>query len=112
MLFAATPHRVTIHRVTPHHVTHHRVTGHLVKLDARLRPPRDELGEREEFDLLLQKKRLAAKIERAMAVRNMSEAGLARAMNTSCTVVRRLLDPNDTSVTLSMVSKTSKALGV
>jgi antitoxin HicB len=69
----------------------------------------DELGEREDAELLTQKKLLAAKIERAMAKRNMSQAELARTMRTSRTVIHRLLDPRDTSVTLATLSK---ALGV
>jgi DNA-binding Xre family transcriptional regulator len=72
----------------------------------------DELGEREDVALLTQKKLLAAKIERAMARRNMSQAELARTMRTSRTVIHRLLDPRDTSVTLATLSKASKALGV
>jgi len=72
----------------------------------------DELGEREQVELLTQKKLLAAKIERAMARRNMTQTGLARAMRTSRTVVYRLLDPRDTSVTLATLAKASKALGV
>ncbi|MEY4551106.1 MAG: hypothetical protein RL685_7301 [Pseudomonadota bacterium] len=72
----------------------------------------DELGEREDVELLTQKKLLAAKIERAMAKRNMSQAELARTMRTSRTVIHRLLDPRDTSVTLATLSKASKALGV
>lgn len=72
----------------------------------------EELGETEEVELLSQKKLLAAKIERAMARQNMTQAELARAMRTSRTVVHRLLDPRDTSVTLSTLAKASKALGV
>ena len=72
----------------------------------------DELGEREDVDLLTQKKLLAEKIERAMVKRNMSQAELARTMRTSRTVIHRLLDPRDTSVTLATLSKASKALGV
>jgi ribosome-binding protein aMBF1 (putative translation factor) len=72
----------------------------------------DELGEREDVELLTQKKLLADKIERAMAKRNMSQAELARTMRTSRTVIHRLLDPRDTSVTLATLSKASKALGV
>ena len=72
----------------------------------------DELGEREDVELLIQKKLIAAKIERAMAKRNMSQAELARLMQTSRTVIHRLLDPRDTSVTLATLSKASKALGV
>jgi transcriptional regulator with XRE-family HTH domain len=58
----------------------------------------DELGEREE--------------ERAMTRQKMTQAELARAMRTSRTVVHRLLDPRDTSVTLATLSKASKALRV
>jgi len=72
----------------------------------------EELGEREDVELLTQKKLLATKIERAMAKRNMSQAELARTMRTSRTVIHRLLDPRDTSVTLATLSKASKALGV
>lgn len=72
----------------------------------------DELGEREDVELLTQKKLLSAKIERAMAKRNMSQAELARTMRTSRTVIHRLLDPRDTSVTLATLAKASKALGV
>ncbi len=72
----------------------------------------EELGEREEVELLTQKKLLAAKIERAMARQKMSQVELAKAMRTSRTVVHRLLDPRDTSVTLATLSKASKALGV
>jgi DNA-binding Xre family transcriptional regulator len=72
----------------------------------------EELGEREDVELLTQKKLLSSKIERAMARRNMTQAQLARAMSTSRTVVHRLLDPHDTSVTLATLAKASKALGV
>jgi DNA-binding Xre family transcriptional regulator len=72
----------------------------------------DELGEREDVELLTQKKLLATKIERAMVRRNMTQAELAKTMRTSRTVIHRLLDPRDTSVTLATLSKASKALGV
>jgi DNA-binding Xre family transcriptional regulator len=72
----------------------------------------EELGEREDVELLTQKKLLAAKIERAMSRKGMTQTELARAMRTSRTVVHRLLDPRDTSVTLATLSKASKALGV
>jgi DNA-binding Xre family transcriptional regulator len=72
----------------------------------------DELGEREEVELLTPKRPLAAKLERAMAHQKMTQVELARAMRTSRTVVHRLLDPHDTSVTLATLSKASKALGV
>lgn len=72
----------------------------------------DELGEREEVELLTQKKLLSEKIEKAMIRRKMTQAELAKAMKTSRTVVHRLLDPRDTGVTLATLAKASKALGV
>lgn len=72
----------------------------------------DELDEREDVELLTQKKLLASKIEAAMARRNMTQSELAKRMRTSRTVVHRLLDPRDTSVTLATLAKASKALGV
>jgi antitoxin HicB len=62
--------------------------------------------------VLTQKKLLAAKIERAMVRQKMTQVELAKAMRTSRTVVHRLLDPHDTSVTLATLAKASKALGV
>lgn len=47
----------------------------------------DERGESEDVELLTQKELLAARIERAMAKRNMSQAELARTMRTSRTVI-------------------------
>jgi len=72
----------------------------------------EELDEREDVELLTQKKMLASKIEAAMARRNMTQSELAKRMHTSRTVVHRLLDPRDTSVTLATLAKASKALGV
>jgi DNA-binding phage protein len=72
----------------------------------------EEEGIKEDVDLLVQKKLLAAKIEKAMAQQNMTQTELAKAMKSSRTVVYRLLDPKDTSVTLATLSKASKALGV
>jgi antitoxin HicB len=72
----------------------------------------DELDEREDVELLTQKKLLASKIEQATLRRNMTQSELAKRMRTSRTVVHRLLDPRDTSVTLATLAKASKALGV
>ena len=72
----------------------------------------DETGEAPDIDLLTQKKLLALKIQRAMEKKRMSQTELAKAMETSRTVVHRLLDPADTGVTLATVAKASKALGV
>lgn len=72
----------------------------------------DALGEKEDLELLTSKKLLAHRIERSMTRQGMSKSALATAMSTSRTVVHRLLDPADTSVTLATLSKASKALGI
>jgi antitoxin HicB len=71
----------------------------------------DELGELSEVRLLAAKKVLAEELRRLMAARSMSEAALARAMATSRTTVRRLLDPADTGVTLATVAKAGAVFG-
>jgi len=47
-----------------------------------------------------------------MARKNMTQTDLAKAMKTSRMVVYRLLNPQDTDVTLATLSKASKPLGV
>jgi len=42
---------------------------------------------------------------------NVSQAEMARRMRTSRAVIRRLLDENDPSVTLTTISKAANALG-
>jgi len=72
----------------------------------------EELGEKEDLELLTSKKLLAHRIEKSMTRQGFSKSALAVAMSTSRTVVHRLLDPTDTSVTLATLSKASKALGI
>lgn len=62
--------------------------------------------------LLAQKKRLAARVETAMTEKKMTQTALAKAMETSRTVVHRLLDSTDTSITLATVFRAQQALGV
>lgn len=79
---------------------------------SRLESLFEETGEKEELELLTQKKLLALKVQRAMERKGITQSELAQAMDTSRTVVHRLLDPRDTGVTLATVAKASKALGV
>jgi antitoxin HicB len=72
----------------------------------------EEMGEKEDLELLTQKKLLALKVQRAMERKGITQTGLAQAMDTSRTVVHRLLDPRDTGVTLATLAKASRALGV
>jgi DNA-binding Xre family transcriptional regulator len=57
------------------------------------------------------KRVLAWEIDRAMKDASVSQAELARRMNTSRAVVNRLLDPDDTSVTLATLTRVAIALG-
>lgn len=71
-----------------------------------------ELGEEEDLELLTRKKVLADDLAASMERKHISKEALATAMNTSRTVVYRLLDPKDTGVTLETLSKASRALGL
>ena len=72
----------------------------------------DELGENEDVELLASKKILARGLLAGMKRRRVSKTDLATRMRTSQTVVHRLLDPSDTSVTLATLAKASQALGL
>lgn len=71
---------------------------------------RDE-GRLEEVTALAVKRVLAWQFSQAMKQANMTQAEMARQMHTSRAVIRRLLDANDPSVTLSTISKAAAVLG-
>jgi len=70
-----------------------------------------EEGRLEEATALAMKRVLAWEFEQAMKKANVSQAEMARRMNTSRAVIRRLLDANDPSITLATISKAATALG-
>lgn len=70
----------------------------------------DEEGIREEVDLRAKKKVLADQILAKMQHDHLTRTKLAERMQTSRTVVNRLLDPNDTSFTFGTLAKASQAL--
>lgn len=72
----------------------------------------DELGERDELDLVTRKKVIADQLRSSMAEQGVTKKALAEKMETSRTVVHRLLDPTDTSVTLRTIDRASRALGL
>ena len=83
-----------------------------------LGPPRDELedlfdelGELHELRAGVQKKVLAHDIKKAMKSKGLTPSEMARRMRTSRAVIRRLLDEDDPSITLSTISKAANALG-
>jgi predicted XRE-type DNA-binding protein len=70
----------------------------------------DEEGIREEVELRAKKKILADQILAKMQQDRMTRTELAARMQTSRTVVNRLLDPSDTSFTFGTLAKASLAL--
>jgi antitoxin HicB len=70
-----------------------------------------EEGRLEEATAIAAKRVLAWEFQQAMAKANISQAEMARRMNTSRAVIRRLLDQDDLSITLSTISKAATALG-
>ena len=71
---------------------------------------RDE-GRLAEATAIAIKRVIAWEIQQAMEKDNVSQAEMARRMNTSRAVIRRLLDRDDPSVTLTTISKAADALG-
>lgn len=55
--------------------------------------------------------KIAHELERAMSERKISKAEIARQLNTSRTGVDRLLDPQNTSITLNTMAKVAHLLG-
>jgi DNA-binding phage protein len=72
----------------------------------------DELGERDDLDLVTRKKVIADQLRSSMREQGVTHTALAEKMETSRTVVHRLLDPTDTSVTLRTIDRASRALGL
>jgi antitoxin HicB len=72
----------------------------------------EELGELDEVRVRASKKIVAEQFRRSMETQHVSQKALAARMDTSRTVVNRLLDPDDTGVTLATLVKASAALGM
>ena len=70
-----------------------------------------EEGRLEEATALALKRVLAWEFQQAMTKAKISQAEMATRMHTSRTVIRRLLDKNDPSTTLSTISKAAPVLG-
>ena len=70
-----------------------------------------EEGRLEEATALALKRVLAWEFQQAMNKAKVSQAEMARRMHTSRAVIRRLLDKDDSSITLSTISKAATALG-
>lgn len=70
-----------------------------------------EDGIREDVEAAALKRVLAFQLAQAMKKQNITQVEMAKRMKTSRTVVSRLLDANDTSVTLATLTRASMALG-
>ena len=70
-----------------------------------------EEGRFEEATAVAVKRVLAWEIQRAMAADGVTQAEMARRMRTSRAVVRRLLNAEDSSLTLATISRAAAALG-
>ena len=70
-----------------------------------------EEGRLEEATALSIKRVLAWEFQQAMTKADVSQAEMARRMHTSRAIIRRLLDSNDSSITLSTISRAATALG-
>ncbi len=70
----------------------------------------EEEGIREEVDLRAKKKILADQLLAKMQRDQITRTELAERMQTSRTVVNRLLDPTDTSFTFGTLARASQAL--
>jgi antitoxin HicB len=55
--------------------------------------------------------KIARELEKAMSQRNISKAEMAKRLNTSRSGVDRLLDPENTSITLNTMAKVAHLLG-
>ena len=71
----------------------------------------DELGIREDVEARAIKEILADQIRVAMANKNLTKTAMAARMKTSRRALDRLLDPENTSVTLHTMQKAAAALG-
>ncbi len=70
-----------------------------------------EAGDLDEADEIAAKRVLAWRIQRAVKEKRISKRKLAKLMKTSESALFRLLDPENTSVTLHTISRAAAALG-
>lgn len=71
----------------------------------------EEDGTLEEINSIATKRVIAWQIGDAMNKKNLNKTAMAEKMGTSRSSLDRLLDPNNTSVTLETVERAAKAVG-
>ena len=65
----------------------------------------------EEVQAVAVKRALALKVDDLMRKKNLSKSALAAEMRTSRAAIHRLLDPQNTSVTLATLNRAARSLG-
>ncbi len=70
-----------------------------------------ERGMLEDLQTQAIKEVLAWQLTREMADRKLTQTAMARLMHTSRSQVRRILDPNDTTVTLDTLQRAASVIG-
>jgi antitoxin HicB len=70
-----------------------------------------EEGILEEATAIAIKRVIAWQLEEAMKSRDLSKTAMAKKMHTSRVALNRLLDPEDTSLTLTTLARAAEALG-
>lgn len=71
----------------------------------------EEEGIKEEVTAIAQKRVIAWQLKQAMLEKHLSQEAMAEKMNTSRPSVHRLLDPENTSVTLKSLRRAADAVG-
>jgi predicted XRE-type DNA-binding protein len=71
----------------------------------------DEQGIREEVEAVATKRVLAWQLERAMKQQQKTKQAMARDLHTSRSQLNRLLDPQNTAISLETITRAAKVLG-
>ncbi len=71
----------------------------------------EEEGTLEEINLIAAKRVIAWQISKAMEEKKLNKAAMAKEMNTSRSSLDRLLDPNNSSVSLDTIERAARVVG-
>ncbi|MBD2384892.1 helix-turn-helix domain-containing protein [Cylindrospermum sp. FACHB-282] len=71
----------------------------------------EEDGTFDEINLIATKRVISWQIKQAMAEKNITKKALAEEMKTSRSSIDRLLDPDNTSVTLDTIDRAARVIG-
>ncbi len=71
----------------------------------------EEEGTLEEINLIAAKRVIAWQIRKAMEEKKLNKAGMAKEMKTSRSSLDRLLDPNNSSVSLDTIARAARVVG-